>query len=66
MQFTSLLLAAAALVGVNAVNLTNSDYTVTAGTSFPISWGGAAGPVTLTLKNGPALDLNTVSTITCK
>ncbi|TVY37315.1 hypothetical protein LSUB1_G004983 [Lachnellula subtilissima] len=65
MQFTSLLFAAAALVGVNAaVNLTNTDYVITVGKTFSIGWAGASGPVTLTLKNGAALDLKTVSTIT--
>ncbi|TVY24609.1 hypothetical protein LHYA1_G006408 [Lachnellula hyalina] len=65
MQFTSLLFAAAALVGVNAaVNLTNTDYVITVGETFSIGWAGAEGPVTLTLKNGAALDLKTVSTIT--
>ncbi|TVY48796.1 hypothetical protein LOCC1_G001112 [Lachnellula occidentalis] len=65
MQFTTLLFAAAALVGVNAVvSLTNSDYIVTVGTPFSIGWAGASGPVTITLKNGPALDLDTVSTLT--
>lgn len=66
MQFTTLLFAAAALVGVNAVNLTNTGYEITVGKSFSIGWAGASGPVTLTLKNGAALDLKAVSTITCK
>ncbi|RDL38568.1 uncharacterized protein BP5553_02908 [Venustampulla echinocandica] len=64
MQFSSLFLAAAALAAVNAaVELTNSAYNITAGSTFTITWSASAGPVTLTLKNGPSTDLKTVSTI---
>ncbi|KAI0193191.1 Ser-Thr-rich glycosyl-phosphatidyl-inositol-anchored membrane family-domain-containing protein [Xylaria flabelliformis] len=57
----------AAFLGlVNAkVQLTNSNYDdIEAGSTFTITWSGAEGPVTLTLKNGESGDLKTVQTIT--
>ncbi|KAI1757086.1 Ser-Thr-rich glycosyl-phosphatidyl-inositol-anchored membrane family-domain-containing protein [Xylaria castorea] len=57
----------AALLGfVNAkVELTNSNFDdIEAGSTFQITWTGAEGPVTLTLKNGKSGDLKTVQTIT--
>jgi len=55
-------LAAAA----QALNFTVLTFaTVTAGQPFQISWTGAAGPVSLILKNGPPTNLQTVSTIAC-
>ncbi|KAI1734789.1 Ser-Thr-rich glycosyl-phosphatidyl-inositol-anchored membrane family-domain-containing protein [Xylaria scruposa] len=57
----------AAFLGlVNAkVQLTNSNFDdIEAGSTFTITWSGAEGPVTLTLKNGASGDLKTVQTIT--
>ncbi|KAI0457645.1 Ser-Thr-rich glycosyl-phosphatidyl-inositol-anchored membrane family-domain-containing protein [Xylaria acuta] len=57
----------AALLGfVNAkVQLTNSNFDdIEAGSTFEITWTGAEGPVTLTLKDGDEDDLKTVQTIT--
>jgi hypothetical protein len=65
MQFSTFF-AAAALSGLAAaVQLTNTVYNdITAGTSYSIGWSNATGPVTLTLKNGGANNLQTFSTIT--
>ncbi|KAF5876027.1 putative extracellular matrix protein [Botrytis fragariae] len=63
MQFSTLFLAAAAATLASAVKLTNSNFAVTAGTPFNITWSDAEGPVTLVLKNGPSTALTTVSTI---
>lgn len=65
MQFSSLLVAAAAFALANAAaKFTNPSFnSVTAGKTFNITWEGASGPVTLTLKNGPTTALNTVSVI---
>ncbi|KAI3334757.1 Ser-Thr-rich glycosyl-phosphatidyl-inositol-anchored membrane family-domain-containing protein [Ustulina deusta] len=57
----------AALLGLVSakVKLTNSNFDdIEAGSTFEITWGGAEGPVTLTLKNGPENNLNDVETIT--
>ncbi|KAI0466467.1 Ser-Thr-rich glycosyl-phosphatidyl-inositol-anchored membrane family-domain-containing protein [Xylaria cf. heliscus] len=57
----------AALLGfVNAkVQLTNSNFDdIEAGSTFEITWSGAEGPVTLTLKDGEENNLKTVQTIT--
>ncbi|KAI8948940.1 Ser-Thr-rich glycosyl-phosphatidyl-inositol-anchored membrane family-domain-containing protein [Xylaria longipes] len=57
----------AALLGfVNAkVQLTNSNFDdIEAGSTFEITWSGAEGPVTLTLKDGDENNLKTVKTIT--
>ncbi|TGO40277.1 hypothetical protein BHYA_0039g00180 [Botrytis hyacinthi] len=63
MQFSTLFLAAAAATLASAVKLTNSNFAVTAGTPFNITWSEAEGPVTLVLKSGPSTALTTVSTI---
>lgn len=50
-----------------AVLITNSNFDgVEAGKAFEITWSDATGPVTLTLKDGPAENLQTVGEITCK
>jgi hypothetical protein len=60
MQFKSILVAAAAFACASALNITNTVVNnVTAGEPFTITWGGAKGPVTINLKNGPALNLKT-------
>jgi hypothetical protein len=66
MQFTSLILAAAAFVAVRAkVELTDVVYsTITVGKGFNITYANAAGPVTLTLQNGDPANLKTVASIT--
>lgn len=70
MQFSSVLLAAAAFALANAVQFTMSasffSTAISAGSTVNITWSGASGPVTLLLKNGPATNLQTVSTIASK
>ncbi|KAF6808117.1 hypothetical protein CSOJ01_07723 [Colletotrichum sojae] len=61
--FTSVIVAGFAALA-QAVQLTNSDFSITAGEPFTITWSDNQGPVTLTLKNGPSTDLKTVTTIT--
>ncbi|PBP26280.1 extracellular matrix protein [Diplocarpon rosae] len=68
MQFTLAVVAAATLSLANAaVQLTNGPATfnsgVTAGTPLEITWSGAEGPVTLTLKSGESTNLKTVEVI---
>ncbi|WQF77809.1 hypothetical protein CDEST_02823 [Colletotrichum destructivum] len=62
-SFTSVLVAGFAALA-QAVQLTNSNYDVQAGEPFTFTWSDAQGPVTLTLKNGPSNNLNTVQVIT--
>ncbi|KAH7397958.1 Ser-Thr-rich glycosyl-phosphatidyl-inositol-anchored membrane family-domain-containing protein [Cadophora sp. MPI-SDFR-AT-0126] len=66
MQFSYALVAAAACAVANAVIITNGPASfvgIQAGRALNITWANAEGPVTLTLKNGEANALNTVSTI---
>lgn len=64
MKFTISSIILAGLATAQVI-LTNSDYSgIEAGEPFTITWSDATGPVTLTLKNGPADDLSTVSEIT--
>ncbi|KAK2629441.1 hypothetical protein QTJ16_000261 [Diplocarpon rosae] len=68
MQFTLAVVAAATLSLANAaVQLTNGPATfssgVAAGSPLEITWSGAEGPVTLTLKSGQSTDLKTVEVI---
>ncbi|KAI6093263.1 Ser-Thr-rich glycosyl-phosphatidyl-inositol-anchored membrane family-domain-containing protein [Hypoxylon rubiginosum] len=50
---------------VSAVMITNTNFDgVEAGKAFEVTWSDATGPVTLTLKDGPAENLNTVGEIT--
>ncbi|CAG8959948.1 hypothetical protein HYFRA_00012665 [Hymenoscyphus fraxineus] len=65
MQFSSALVAAAALAVANAVSFTNPAFNdVTAGQPFTFTWKDNQGPVTIRLKNGPSTDLKDVSVIT--
>ncbi|CAG8976386.1 hypothetical protein HYALB_00006159 [Hymenoscyphus albidus] len=65
MQFSSALVAAAALAVANAVSFTNTVFNdVTAGQPFTFTWKDNQGPVTIRLKNGPSTDLKDVSVIT--
>jgi hypothetical protein len=71
MQFSNVLLAAAAFALTNAIpqfTMTASFFTtgLTAGSTYNITWSGASGPVTLFLKNGDPTNLQTVSTIASK
>ncbi|KAI2464076.1 Ser-Thr-rich glycosyl-phosphatidyl-inositol-anchored membrane family-domain-containing protein [Annulohypoxylon bovei var. microspora] len=59
--FASILLAA---LPAWAVQFTNTNFDVTVGEPFAITWSDASGPVTLTLKNGPSDNLQTVGEIT--
>ncbi|EKD20996.1 uncharacterized protein L3040_004615 [Drepanopeziza brunnea f. sp. 'multigermtubi'] len=64
MQYSSTVVSAATLFSmVQAVIITNTaeSFTgVTAGQPLEITWSGATGPVSLTLKNGPSTDLDDV------
>jgi hypothetical protein len=67
MQFSKVLVAAAAFVVAQAVEFTNPSFnSVTAGQPFNITWSGAVGAVTIVLKNGPPTALVTVTTIGSK
>lgn len=69
MQFTtSRLLAFTAAISqaLAKVILTNTNWDVTAGQPFTITWSGANGAVELLLKNGASGNLATVSTIASK
>ncbi|KAI4869268.1 Ser-Thr-rich glycosyl-phosphatidyl-inositol-anchored membrane family-domain-containing protein [Hypoxylon rubiginosum] len=58
-------LLAALPAWVSAVLITNSNFDgVEAGKPFDITWSDATGPVTLTLKDGPSENLQTVGEIT--
>ncbi|KAM3078119.1 hypothetical protein ACMFMF_004529 [Clarireedia jacksonii] len=64
MQFKSLFLAASAFAAALAnVQFTNSNFELTAGQTFTLTWSGANGPVTVLLKDGASTDLKTVMTI---
>ncbi|RYO74851.1 hypothetical protein DL764_010734 [Monosporascus ibericus] len=64
MKFTISSIIFAGLAAAQVI-LTNSDFSgIEAGEPFTITWADASGPVTLTLMNGPADNLNTVSEIT--
>jgi hypothetical protein len=53
---------------VKAVQFTNTfyDYQIAGGDPVNLTWTGAVGPVTLTLKNGSTTNPVTVSVIACK
>ncbi|CZR54223.1 uncharacterized protein PAC_04106 [Phialocephala subalpina] len=66
MQFSSVLLAGAALAVAQAAQFTmtaSQFVSVKTGTAFDITWSNATGAVTLLLKNGASNDLKTVATI---
>ena len=66
MQFSKFIAATAALAVAQAVQFTDpagSFSEITAGTPFNFTWADAVGAVTLTLKNGGANNLQTVSVI---
>ncbi|PQE29826.1 extracellular matrix protein [Rutstroemia sp. NJR-2017a WRK4] len=63
MQFKNIFLAASAFAGALAVQFTNSNFDLTAGQPFTLTWSGADGPVTIFLKDGASTDLKTVSTV---
>lgn len=68
MQFTKVIVAAAAVAVANAtVEFTDPTFAgITVGTPFNITWSGAEGPVTLSLKDGLTTNLQLVSTIASK
>jgi hypothetical protein len=69
MQFSSAILAAAILAVATAVQFTNTAAelsNITAGVPVTLTWTGAAGPVTLLLKDGPSTNLQTVLSIDSK
>lgn len=63
---TGFVAISAAISQALAVSLTNSNYDITEGSPFTITWTDAEGDVTLLLKDGPSTNLATVSTIACK
>lgn len=60
MKFSVTAMAILAAIAEAAVQFTNSNYEITAGEPFTLTWSGATGPVTITLKNGPNDDLKDV------
>lgn len=68
MQFAARLVAFSAAISqaLALVALTNSNWDVTEGTPFEITWTDADGAVTLLLKDGPSSNLATVATIASK
>jgi len=66
MRFSALVVAGLA-ASVNAmVAFTNSAFDVEAGKPFTLTWSGNSGPVTITLKNGPATVLKDVMVLDCE
>ncbi|PQE24815.1 extracellular matrix protein [Rutstroemia sp. NJR-2017a BVV2] len=63
MQFKNIFLAASAFAGALAVQFTNSNFDLTAGQAFTLTWSDAEGPVTVLLKDGASTDLKTVQTL---
>jgi hypothetical protein len=66
MKFAAVLVLAAAAAVQAKVILTNVQYVITPDTPFTLTWSNNTGPVTITLKNGPALALKDVEVIDCK
>lgn len=65
-SFTIAAILAALPAWVNAVAITNTNFDgIEAGKPFEVTWSGAAGPVAITLKDGAADNLQTVSELTC-
>lgn len=58
--FSVAAMAVLAAVAEARLAFTNSDFTITAGEPFTLTWDGASAPVTITLKNGPNGDLKDV------
>ncbi|KAM7224283.1 hypothetical protein V8F06_000064 [Rhypophila decipiens] len=63
MKFAVSAIFALAAVVLAQPKLTNTEFNVVEGEPFEITWMNAEGPVTLTLKNGPAKNLKDVATI---
>ncbi|KAL1883124.1 hypothetical protein VTK73DRAFT_9491 [Phialemonium thermophilum] len=61
--FTAAAVAFLAAVAQAKVAFTNSAFDVEAGKPITLTWAGNSGPVTITLKNGPADNLKTVTVI---
>lgn len=59
----AILLALLPLPTLAAVTFTNSDYYIQAGLPFTIAWANNRGAVTITLMNGPDVDLQSVLVI---
>lgn len=66
MKLSAVLVAALAASTNAIVAFTNSAFVVVPGKPFTLTWSGASGPVTIKLKNGPALVLKDVLTVDCK
>lgn len=64
MKFTlSACVAVLAAIAEARVQFTNSNFVVEAGKPFELTWSGATGPVTISLKDGPSTNLRTVETL---
>lgn len=63
---TGFVAISAAISQALAIELTNSNYDITEGEPFTITWSDADGDVTLLLKDGPSNNLGTIATIACE
>jgi hypothetical protein len=63
MKYSALLISALAVLA-KAVQITNTDFTVTENQPYTITWTGSTDPVTIKLKTGASNDLKDVQTIT--
>jgi hypothetical protein len=64
--FSVAAMAVLAAVAEARLAFTNSDFTITAGEPFTLTWDGASAPVTITLMNGPNGDLKDVMVLDCR
>lgn len=64
-SFTITAVAGLAAVA-NAVEFTNSNFDITPGQDFELTWANAEGDVTIRLRRGDPDDLDTVDDITSK
>lgn len=64
--FSVAAMAALAAMAEARAAFTNTDFTVTAGEPFTLTWEGATAAVTITLKNGPKDDLKDVMVLDCR
>jgi hypothetical protein len=63
MKLSTLFVAALAAIAEAKVAFTNSAFVIEAGKPFQLTWTGAVGPVTITLKDGPNTALKDVMVI---
>lgn len=63
MRLSTIFVAALAAIAEAKVAFTNSAFVIEAGKPFQLTWTGAVGPVTITLKDGPNTALKDVMVI---